>query len=202
MKPPPMNLPPLSIPWGRWIQDTESATSDAILLQQMDANSVGSQFSARADLLAAQIRGTNNVSTQYTVDIPPYTRTASGSIGSPPQILESPLVTFNPPRPTGTYTVVLICNMNAEKLSGSNGLNFTDMRMMVDGGAVYRQTPLEENRPGATGESNTNTSSMAAWTVSSGQPTSVMFGLSVTPAYNQTILFAGCSVTAIYIGAL
>ena len=202
MNPPPLNLPPMSMPWGRWIQEVEDGTSGAIQAHQMDANSVGSLFSSRADLLTSQIRGINNVSTQYTVEIPPYTRASSGSIGDPPQILESPMVTFNPPRPTGTYTVVLICNMNAQKVSGSNGLNFTDMRIMVDGGQVYRQTPLEENRPGATGESATNMSSMAAWTTSSGWPTSVKFGLSVTPAYGQTILFSGCSVTAIYIGAL
>lgn len=203
-RPPSLVLPSNSMPWGRWIQDTEQATSASIQAMTQDASSAGSLFAARADLLAAQIAGVQNVSTQQTVEIPPYTRSVpAGSFDGPYRMMESPTLTFTPPRPVGDYQVILICYMNAQQTAGTGGLDFSWINMMVNNGKVYRQPPLEENRISPTAQNLSKTSSIAAWSrTSNGTPTSVKFGMDVSPFDAKTVNFSGCTITAVYIGAL
>jgi len=197
-----MNLPPQSMAWGRYIQETNAETAEAIDLQRNDANSAGSIFAARADLVAKQFTAVSNVSTQYTKEFPSYSRSkAAGSLNDPLVMLESDAMSFSPPKPTGSYRVLLFANMVARQTGGTGNLDFTWVYMSVSG-RIYRQPVLQENRPGATGNSLDKIASVSAWDITSGgDPTIVKIGLLVG-SEAKTIDFSGSSVTAVYVGAL
>lgn len=200
---PRLVLPRDSMPWGRWVEENGAANAEAIDRQRNDLSSQGSQFSSRADLLSSQIRGVTNVSTQYTYLFPTFVETKSaGAIDGPSVMLESPTITFNPPRPGGTYRALFICNMYATQTAGTGNLDFSWTYMSV-GGRIYRQPVLEENRTGATSNNMSKMASVAAWEqVGGGDPTAVKIALRVAPVDAKTVVFEGCSVTAVYVGGI
>lgn len=202
MTAPRLVLPESSMPWGRWLQEENEKSRAALGIQAQDFSSVGAQFASRADALSGQISAVSNVSTQYTQTFLPYTRSKpAGSLSDPNVMLESPPMSFSPPKPTGTYRVLLFANMNASQIAGTGNLDFTWTYLSVSS-RIYRQPAVEENRPGATGNSLEKIASVSAWDiVSDGNPTTVQIGLLVG-ADAKTIDFTASSVTAIYVGGL
>lgn len=201
---PNLILPSAAMPWGRWVEQSRQNAEVAIRRQQSDANSVGSLFASRSSLLAGQIAGVSNVSTQYTTQIPTYTRSkGSGAFDDPTTMFESPAVTFTPPRPTGDYRVLIFGFLNGSMTGGTGLLDYAWASLMVDG-KVFKQPTVEENRISQGTTTNPNkVVSLGGWTtVSNGAPTTVKLGLEVDPFNSYTIAFTGCKVTAVYIGGL
>ena len=190
------------MPWGRAIESATDSVESAIERERLDSQSAGSRFAARADLIHQQISGISNIATQYRYQFPDFTRSkAAGSLGGPNVVLESPVISLNPPKPTGEYRVILICQMNCRQTAGTGNLEFSAMQLSVNS-KIYAQAALEENRSQGT-PTMSLTLSMAAWdSVSNGQASSVQFGLLVNSLDAKTIEFTGCSVTAVYVGAL
>lgn len=204
MTKPELVLPKDSMPWGRWYERVTDQTAAAIAAQRNDLSSTGSQFNSRADVIEQQIGKIDNISTQYTYVIPEYQRSkAAGSFTDPNVIFESPTVTFNPPKPTGAYRVLLFCNMNAEQVAGTSNLDYAYTQMMV-GDRVYSQPTLEENRAGLfTVQNMFKIASVSAWAnVANGAPTTVKMGLFVEPFNARTVTFRNCSITAVYVGGI
>lgn len=142
MKRPKLNLPLDSRPWGRWVEDNLDATAAEIANRTQDSSIAGSVLSGRADLLQAQIAATPGIAAIYERQIPPFSVTRSFSPTVVSYVYDSPVTTFNPPRPDLPYNYTVIANMNA------TGVNFPFARSLLRTNGLENMLSHENLQPG------------------------------------------------------
>lgn len=132
-----MRLPSGAMPWGRYIGDLNSETARQLSVIQGDANSVGNQFSARSDNLAAQIGGIR-VSTMVHRTGLNFSRTipSSGPLAPYVNVIATPMTATPPGRDVASCFVIV--NFQITATTGTvpdtpmmklNGVQFSDPNM-------------------------------------------------------------------------
>lgn len=192
-----MRLPPEAMQWGRWYEGITDETQRQLDAQMNDASSVGRQFRGRADLLARQIAGVQNVSTQQTFLVPTFNRTSAAGSGNL-VFFVSPTYTFTPPKPTGQYRMLAIASINC---TDTSDLSFSPAYIKVNGLVTQTQSATDNRIP--TGTQNSMNVSVAGMdSVSEGQSTSVEFAISGSGFFAHDVTFAACTLTVVYVGGL
>lgn len=197
MRKPEMNLPREAMQWGRWYEAISDENDRRIAVIEGDSSSSGSQFRSRSDILARQIAGIQNVSTQFTFNVPPFQRSSAAG-GGGNVFFSSPTYTFTPPRPTGKYGVLVIVNINC---TDTADISFSPAYVNVNG-FVTRTQSATDNRT-QTSPNNSMTVSLAAATnASEGSAVSVDFAISGSSFTAHNVNFYDCSITVVFTGAL
>ena len=99
------------MPWGRWVEQNADEVANAISVQTSDAGSAGSVFASRADLLSHQIGAIPSVAAIYPRSIQNFSVTRVSNPSAVAYVYESPVETFNPPRPDREYGYTVFANM-------------------------------------------------------------------------------------------
>lgn len=198
-RPPAMNLPSEAMKWGRWFEDSDDDVKRAIAAQEGDNNSAGSQFKSRADGLTTQINGVNSVSTQFTIDIPTFTRTSPAGSGTNRYYFVSPQQTFTPPKPIGKYRALIIANVVCSDSAGD--LQFSYAYVKVNGMVTSSQRVNNNSVYGTTAR-DMNMSVSGAADVVDGSPIVVEFAADAADLTAHNVTFTGSSITVVYVGGL
>lgn len=106
-----LNLPSLAMPWGRWVEENEDATTRAIDSQRSDANSVGSLFAARAEGMQHQIAALPTVASILTRTPPSQATTRAFNPNAVAYAYPGQTQAFSAPRPDLAYDYTVIANM-------------------------------------------------------------------------------------------
>lgn len=197
MQKPEMNLPGEAMKWGRWYQSISDDTELRIAQEAGDSSSAGRQFRSRSDILAGQISGIQNVSTQQTFAVPPFFRsTPTGSGGL--VFLVSPTYTFSPPRPTGSYRALVIATV---RCTDTADISFSSAYVKVNGYVTQTQSATS-NRVQSGTQNTMNVSLAGVADVVNGTPVSVEFAISGSDFSAHNVMFTDCQITVVYVGGL
>lgn len=139
---PKLILPPGAMPWGRWVEQNVDDVTNAIRIQEDDASSSGSAFTARSDLIQRQIANTPSVAAIYEQSLLPFSVTRSLNPSAVAYVYESAPRTFNPPRPDKGYGYTVIANMVA------SGTLMTFARSLIRVNGVDNTYQHENTQPG------------------------------------------------------
>lgn len=142
MRPPALNLPPDAMPWGRWIDAAQKEASSAISRQAQDGSSEGSLFSSRADLIENQISSIPSVAAVYQRMIPVFQVTRFLNPSAVSYVYDSPVQSFNPPRPDRPYNYTVFATMDAQ------GVDFPFSRSLIRTNGVENMVSHENLQPG------------------------------------------------------
>lgn len=105
-------LPSLAMPWGRWIESEMDSTAAAIAREEMDADSAGSRFASRAELIRGQIAGITSVTDIQQRTVIPQQISRFTNPQAIAYVYTLNPQTFNPPRPDRAYDFTVIAAMN------------------------------------------------------------------------------------------
>lgn len=115
------------MPWGRWLQESNEQTADAIERMKNDPNSPGNQFKAQAEKIGTQIANIQ-VGTIAQSALPNFSGVVVGSFGTASAVVSSPY-TFSPPSPKATSCLAIV-NF---RITSSSGLAPSMPTMKVNG---------------------------------------------------------------------
>lgn len=192
MKRPPLNLPPLSVPWGRWVEENIDLTSAAISRETLDVNSAGSVFAGQADLLQGQIATIPSVSAIYERSLPPSSVTRALNPSATGYVYTLPEQTFSPPRPDQPYDFTVIANVVA------TGTLMTFARSLIRTNDIDNTYQHENLRPGM---ENTGTFSIIG-TGSIGIGGIVRAEAGVIASASGTVTFTSASMWCVFSGSI
>ena len=130
------------MPWGRWVEQNVDEVASGISVQTSDAGSAGSTFASRADLLSHQITSIPSVAAIYSRSIPNFSVTRTTNPSAVAYVYESPVQTFNPPRPDREYSYTVFANMVA------SGTLMTFARSLIRTNGVDNMYQHENLQPG------------------------------------------------------
>lgn len=141
-----MNLPPESMPWGRWVESGLEQNSDLLVGLNGGISDTRGEFNSRADNIAESIRGIGGLSNVTRVELPYFTRTYVGGIGA--EFVSSPIVTIPLLYPVSSGFA--FCSIEAEWISGGGdgrlGETFTTSALFQTGAESSMGSPLSAFR--------------------------------------------------------
>lgn len=185
---PKLVLPSLAMPWGRWVEDTESSTSSALRRLSQEVSNGSSSLVAQTDSLAANLSQIPSLAGIYQRVVPPFS--VSRGFSATFRVWDSPLQVFNPPRPDTAYTASVIANIRVSGVNLTFGRSFLRINGKTD-------AFLHENMQGS---SSSVLSIMGTVDLAPGEPLSTQFA--VSSAASGTANFSGCTLTAIFNGRI
>lgn len=185
-------LPSGAMPWGRWIEENSDDTASAIARESSDVNSAGSVFAGSATIVQNQIRATPSVAAIYQRSIIPFSVTRNSNPNATGYVYESPVQTFNPPRPDRPYTYTVIADMSV------SGTLMTFARSLVRVNDVDNMYQHENLQPGY--ETSGTFSIAGTGTIDGGD--TVRAQMAVIASAPGTVRFDSASIWCIFTGSI
>jgi len=184
------------MPWGRWVADEAQGATEALNRMQLDANSTGSLFKARADNLSQQIE-TLGAYTMTSATAPNFSGSVTGNMSANAWImaLSNPLVFTPPNRRIRSCTV--FCNFRSTASVGGVGTP----PMMKLNGNTFTDWMHEVARPGPVFNEGWY-SVVGTVPLAPGQSLTVQYGLRMDPFSNATFTVTNATIWLAYFGGL
>lgn len=186
---PKLVLPSQSMPWGRWLLETQSSTDSALSRVEQEVGNSSATFSGQASSMAAQIEAIPSLAGITQFNVPDFTVSRPVATGTF-RVWDSPSYTINPPRPDKFYTASVIAVMNVSGVP----LFFARSYLRING--VDDSFSHENNQ----GNPLSTFSIMGTRTIGPGEALSIQFA--VSSAATGTASFNACRLYAIFNGRI
>lgn len=188
-------LPSAAMPWGRWLEESNEQTSQAVDRIKNDPNSPGNQFKIKAEQTATQIKGIS-VGTVSQVPLPAFVGVASGALGTRTAVVSSGYA-FSSPTADSTSCLVIL-NFRITSSSGVAPL----LPTMIVNGQQFSDVGANPQRP-PTNNTEGYYSVMGHVPLNAGQTVNLQYGaVSANLGSPNTLTFDLTTVWLAFYGGL
>lgn len=186
---PKLVLPSLAMPWGRWVEETNSSNSSALRRIALEGGGAASTLNGQVDSLATNLQNIPSLAGIYERTLNTFS-VSRGATASAFRVWDSPSTTFNAPRPDRSYTASVIANIRASGFT----LDFPWVFLRING--VDNAFRHENSNYGNDG----NFSIMGTVDLEPSQTLTAQFA--IASSRNGTLTFSNCKLFAVFNGRI